>query len=475
MRAISFVDYGLTVFSAQGIRCDSGNPSCSQYTSTGWNSNKPPDQKHSRRAIRVYDSAQTLTYLVHTWDGTHRERQSLHFFCLFSAPELAGSLDSEFWQVRLPQATLYDHAVKHAVAAIGAAHEYQLRKQAARDNTRTKELHSFALRQCNKSIQDLIRPSKGRYQGLVRAMTASVLFACFENINRQRGQAVVHVQHCNKILAQLKALRKRLEAHSEGEAMPINFELLEPLIAHYGYQNDHYILAGQVEEDTTDLIEYDLDESGRPVFKTLGDARIMLTGAIARLSVEIVKLEDSKRTAKDVADVALTKSRYSDFLWRWDLSFGRFLNRPGKSLRSADLDGCRILRAHLLAGSTLADINFVQGEQGWGIFEARYKTIVQLLEEVSGTLPTRTVSLEAPQEPHLSATMGPVEPLYLVATRSLDITVAQRARVLLAKLPLNEGAQSKWRIDFMERILCACTGRPFVADSSERLSGVKIA
>lgn len=436
-----------------------------------WNSNKSSEHRYSRSTTRGYDSVQTFTYLVHTWEGTQRERQSLHFFCLFSAPEFAGSLDSEFWQVRLPQATLRDPAIMHAVAAIGAAHEYQLRKQAARDNAKTSELYSFALRQCNKSIRDLLRPSKSRYQGLVRLMTASVLFACFENINRQRGEAVVHVQHCHRILEQVKALRKKLHGNFDEEATPVDFEFLEPLIAHYGYQNDHFILAGQDADDKTDLIEYDLDQEGRPLFKSTGDARIMLTGAIARLGVEIVKLEDPLRTAHDIADVALTKSRYSDFLWRWHLSFERFLTRHRRSLDSVELDGCRVLRAHLLASTIMADIDFATGERGWEFFEDRYEAIVQILEEATENLPKPAVSLEAPQDAYLSATMRMLEPLYVVATRCPDLQTAQRARALLAKLPSNEGAQSKWRIEFIERILCACTGRPFIADSIEILGG----
>jgi hypothetical protein len=103
---------------------------------------------------------------------------------MISAPELSGFLDTKFWQQLLPQATYLDPAIRHAVAAIGASHEYALRKQASRFNAETDGLLPFALRQCNKAINYLLRPSYKCSQGdLMRALTACVLFASFESLS----------------------------------------------------------------------------------------------------------------------------------------------------------------------------------------------------------------------------------------------------------------------------------------------------
>ena len=135
----------LTEASARGVRCEPEDPGCQAFSSTTWSSNfyverRPAAKSRSASRERRHEVRPSITSLSVSWQGTLRERQSLHFFCIISAPELSGYLDTKFWQVLLLQATYSDAAIKHAVAALGASHEHRLRKRAMRNNSETNEL-----------------------------------------------------------------------------------------------------------------------------------------------------------------------------------------------------------------------------------------------------------------------------------------------------------------------------------------------
>lgn len=184
-----------------------------------------------------------------TWDGTLKERQSLHFFSIISAPELSGLLDCRFWQMMLLQAAQSDDAIKHAVAAIGASHEHQLRRQASRHNAETDSLQPFALRQCNKAITALVKPAKGADQhDLKRALTAAVLLACFESVAENREGAIPHVVHARRLLEQYKQRHSNKGPASTGAVFPIDVDVVEPLVTHYEVQ-----VGGYADEVSTPL------------------------------------------------------------------------------------------------------------------------------------------------------------------------------------------------------------------------------
>lgn len=165
---------------------------------------RPP----ARRSVADYRLSPPTALVSFDWQGTYQERQSLHFFSIVSAPELAGYADIPFWQEGLLQSTFMDDAVKHIVAAIGASHEWSLRKQASRSNTETDRLGVFALRQCNKSIECLVRPVKSNDEkALLRNLTAAVLFTCFESTNDDRQAALLHVMHARRLIEQSKTVR----------------------------------------------------------------------------------------------------------------------------------------------------------------------------------------------------------------------------------------------------------------------------
>ena len=400
------------------------------------------------------DASSSILTVDYSWEGTRRERQSLHFFSVISAPELSGLLDTQFWQRLVLQAAQSEDAIKHTVAAIGASHELQLRRQASRNNAETDGLQPFALRQCNKAIEDLIRPAENVSQcDIMRALTASVLFACFESLSVNRTGAIQHIVYSRRLLDQYKRNQDRCHHDVRSEAFPIHLDFIEPLVAHYEVQIDDFMYDNVAEGESNTPKLRDLLQ-----FNRIADARVSLERAIASLVVVCSSLERN-HTPNNIVAVDKVRAGYSTWLERWDREFSAFLARERQTLGKEGVDGCRLLKAHQIATSTLANVNYGKGEGVWSAFAPKFTVILELIAAILEDSPKRGVSSRPPQTQYFSTSMGMTEPLYCTASRCTDPVVAERARSLLMQLPLSEGVHSEWRISFIESTLCTVTGK----------------
>lgn len=448
---------------ARGVRCDPNNGGCQRSTSTEWRSNRSLVQKGQRTDLPDAKSAAASlrTMRMHlAWEGTSRERQSLHFFSIITAPELSGLLDARFWQLLILQATLADQAIFHAVAAIGAIHEHRHRKQTSQASAETNGLHLFALKQCNKAITKLVSSGKktARYDSM-RTVTASVLFACFESLSGNETGATTHVVHSKRLLRQHDIQRHAGARCKHLESFPVDMETIEPLVAHYEVR---FGSSTAERKGLTDTVNLD----GALIFTRLADARISLEKAISGLSQVIWDLESDHSPAA-VSVIAHERSRYSAWFQTWECAFTAFLAQESTRLDSETLNGCRLLKAHHLAASILAGADYTLGETAWARVSKEFSIIVELLDGILILLPKRPVTPDPPQTPYLTATMGMIEPLYLTATRCPDSGISGKAEVLLGKLPLSEGARSVWKTSIIETVLCTATGKHHLTPSDE--------
>ena len=136
------------------------------------------------------------------WSNDRQEQHSLQFFVQHSAPQLAGYFDSPFWQRMVLQAGRHEPAVRHAIAAIGALHEKLLAGSVSPDQSQDRKTQ-FALEQCNKSIQHLVKPPNPQTKPDLRLMlTTCVLFTCFEALQGHCEQAIIHATQGYTLLQQ---------------------------------------------------------------------------------------------------------------------------------------------------------------------------------------------------------------------------------------------------------------------------------
>ena len=286
----------------------------------------------------------------------------------------------------------------------------------------------------------------------MRALTACVLFASFESLSGNREGAIPHVVHSRHLIEQHK---KRYGCCGRGLEFPINLETIEPLVAHYETQIGNFVY-----EDDPNGMTNVFDVRAPLKFYSLADARISLEQAMANLGVIVWSLRE-QHSPEDLEVVASSKAEYATWLHRWEAGFKVLLAQESSTFDQDKLDGCRLLKAHHLAMSTLAHVDYTLGELGWAAFTPEYQAMVDLMSTIVDNLPKRGLSARAPHLPYLSSSMGMTEPLYCVASRCTDIAIAENARSLMKKLPLSEGVHSTWKISFIEKTLCAATGKPY--------------
>lgn len=137
-------------------------------------------------------------------------------------------------------------------------------------------------------------------------------------------------------------------------------------------------------------------------------------------------------------------------------------------MNTGTLDACRLLKSHHTAASVLASVAYGKGEGVWAPFVPEFRTVVVLMTEIIKNMPRKGPTYQVPQTPYFSATIGLTEPLFVTMLRCADKTIAGEARALLAKLPQNEGFHSTWRTNFIEKTLCAVTGKPFTENPPKK-------
>lgn len=286
----------------------------------------------------------------------------------------------------------------------------------------------------------------------MRALTAAVLFACYENMDGKRDAAVPHIVYARRLAKQCKDSKER-------STYPTAMISVEPLIAHYEVQLGDYF-GDAVPEGHLPGLDLLLPLK----FSTLVAARVPLEKAIAELTSVMYTLQKRHRPI-DITKVAARKANYADWLMRWDEAFTKLLAATRGEQDRETVNSCRILKAHQLAALILARLDYSSGESAWQAFDADFKAILDLLAEVLAAQPKKVTATSAPQTAYFSPGMGITEPLYCVATRCADMDIAGKAKSLLGRLPPNEGAYSAWRTSFIEAHLCGATGKRYEAPS----------
>lgn len=365
---------------------------------------------------------------------------------------MAGYLDFSFWSEVLLQATHDDPAIKHAVAAIGASHEHKLRQQAAKFNLETDGLHAFGLRQINKSIKALVQPAQGTPRGLIRALTASILFACFESLNDSRAAAVPHVVHASRILKQLKRRieTEGMEKMKPDSSYPISMDLIEPLVVQYESQLGVYY--GDSERGKE---EY-LDISQPIVIKSVPGARILLLQGIS-ITQDAFTRHGEDRTESGRLALKYAKQELAEWFRRWGTAFDLYLSKT--QVDSSMIRQLKLVKCHQMAGLVAASVDPTLGNKAWEPFTNDMKRAFRIIADLHATDPRRTVpSSQPPHAPYFSSTMGMTEPLYIIASRCADPETSAKATALLGRLPPSEGANSSWRISFLENLLQTISG-----------------
>ncbi|KAB8301225.1 hypothetical protein EYC80_003112 [Monilinia laxa] len=186
------------------VKCDEGRPGCRKCAATGRQCDgythytPSPNPKpsvissaiipKSSSSIRYQSSPIIPEYLSPSLSFNGQEQHSFHFFHTQTAPQLGGAFGSKFWNHFVLQACHREPAVRHAAIALGSLHEmFELDDKFISKVKDDTEENSFALRQSANV-----------------ALTACILFICFETLRGHRDSALAHIDGGVRILSELQ-------------------------------------------------------------------------------------------------------------------------------------------------------------------------------------------------------------------------------------------------------------------------------
>ena len=386
------------------VKCDSTNPECRQAVSDLWRSN---------------------TDVCWRWHGTWRERRGIQVFIGFAtAPEQAGLFESKFWHRTVLQACFYDPAVYAVGVAIGALHEHIVKR--ANDQDDSGGL-AFALRQCNKSIGVLTSSTNNTTQRDEKsgvALVTCVLFACFESMQGDRQQAIMHALQGRKLL-------KATESLAYPDKQLVDPRSVRPVMGRLETQAKSF--QGRAMERSDHLGEPPLPVISH--LSSLEHAHDTLHFAYTSLLCfcQDVHLDAPPYDmAVMMADKYLT---YAPWLKSWERAFVDFLFREAKNLSPNDMQRAKVLKANLIISTILATLDQGLGKRAWEQYESDFKAIIDLSASVLNTYTigfTPTLSNVTFRFPYLPFGLWVAEPLFITMSRCTNPELRRQAAGLLS-------------------------------------------
>lgn len=149
------------------IKCDEGYPSCNKCILRGY------------QCVYVASSRQRpqirFVYYTSEWQSNSfpEEKRAIEFFRLRTAQDLVSPFRTTFWSEQVILLAEHQPAVRHALVALGTAHEAFLCGQAP--------ISDFVLRHYNKAINTIMIGAKTNHsQTEEAALLTSIIFASLE-------------------------------------------------------------------------------------------------------------------------------------------------------------------------------------------------------------------------------------------------------------------------------------------------------
>lgn len=392
--------------------------------------------------------------------GDPDERRSFHHFRVWTAYDLSNFFHSNFWQCLVFQIGHSELAVKHALIAVGAAHETYLEKGVlgTKDN-------ALALQQYNKSIAHLRkRLSSPSRRGAEVTLICCVLFICYESLRGDYKSALTHL-HCG-----IHILNNRQD-------------LAETTIG----QRDVPYLDPQTDEK--ELIEHltRLEVSACTFMEgKIKSEKFSWTNSPDPLPRPFLSLTDARRSAEILLDLSLSlaisqhpqrcrPAVNSDLMLRrellikacdkWSFELDALLKSiPMATLPANDLQAVFTLIMHMKATQVIIRSSSQHGPDRFRPFEDEFKSILSIASWLisptssnppdcyfstlpapltsiftsastfSSTSPTSCVATHKP----ITSNIGIIAPLYYVSKNSIDPAIRRAALDLLAT-PRREG------------------------------------
>ncbi|KAI2829288.1 transcriptional regulator family: Fungal Specific TF [Aspergillus niger] len=202
------------------VKCDEQKPECYQCKRTGRKCDGYSESRPGNNHQPVVPSKPMMTvdHRMVLRPGTQKERHYLYFFSSQTARALSGVFESDLWMRHLPQLSECEPVVRHATAAVSAAHERALVLQRNPSSTADRRAANdrFIIFHYNEAIRHLRTYLVSQNPRIDLLVITCFLFVCLEMLNGNHKQSLDHLEAGLKIvqsvIGRLQPLGSKLNA-----------------------------------------------------------------------------------------------------------------------------------------------------------------------------------------------------------------------------------------------------------------------
>ncbi|KAF2170226.1 hypothetical protein M409DRAFT_51968 [Zasmidium cellare ATCC 36951] len=416
------------------VKCDETKPECNRCTKTGRKCDGYSELPFSRRDLHAASLSRSsnspspgssneigpLYTLVN--DRAFNDTLEKRYFQFFRSKTVASTnslIAANFWDRTVLQACHLEPAVKHAVLALSAWHQYS-------DHASELQHRDFADRQYQMALEkarDLV--SSANPADIDKVLTACVVFICFESVRGNFKDSQLHMDN-GRAIARQHANRLK-QGHRRQDLIEIQqtlFRLDLPAVCFSDKSSPyHYTMEDFLATQPT-LIPWE--------FQTIFEAR----DSLVDLSRWMLILGQEADVAFDAADIAAManihaeKEKCAQRLRLWYDFFERVAAKSDQSMQLLILN----LRQWYHGCQAIGKAELMGPETRWDKVQDHFEVIINVSEEI-----VRRLAAIGDSGASFSYDIGYIIVVFLTATRCRDPFLRRRGIQILRALPRQEG------------------------------------
>ncbi|WXC60149.1 hypothetical protein SNK03_006008 [Fusarium graminearum] len=426
------------------IKCDETRPACTKCIQSGWECDGYPSNAVSTMTLRrervptqtppiplLSITSYSIPFKV---PGSQRDRQLLHYFCVQGASEISGFLTSDFWSEIVLRESHQDSTLRQALVAMSSLHLDYITSDPVTSQVasiETLDNYGKAIRTVRKR---LAQPSPGTTKV---ALICCVIFYCCENT---LGNPDTAQQHLSNGLELLKSISRHSTQMEKAEMKGLK-TIFERLDMQASFFQDDRVPILSLPHWETHKTEYDALVP-KTSFSTLQEAHKSLIKLQSWLYSFINKNADVyKAGTESLSSVVLDEKAALVAAYNsWSYAVENF--QLAEAHDEHTKYGLRFLLVHSKICQMIVDSKFSVNDEIFGASpNPAAHEILDLVETLLDYTTKLNSSPSATQTPrrNFSLESGVVAPLFALALKCSDESVATRAAQMLSLSQRREG------------------------------------
>ncbi|KAE8391722.1 hypothetical protein BDV23DRAFT_152863 [Aspergillus alliaceus] len=368
-----------------------------------------------------------------------RERRYFTFFQSYTMPMVVGYFHSEAWEKIVLQLGQTEPAVCHAIAALGALHEFTEDNGMPNGELERKSCHRYsALDQYNRAISALYQRlgSNDPHFRLV-TLACCIVFIFFEFLQENYGAALTHLDNGLRILANPRGTTARSSIPRslyDQDASSLPEDALVRALARLDVQAAHFDSSSNPSLWPAEVHISEI-QSKHLELSNIHDAKEKLDPIINnifrfRTKCDIVLRDPSGDHFDLHVEYQNMRLNLSDHMAAFDRFTARFCPRTVKEHRGIDL-----IRLHHLIMTLLLDTMLSLSEMVYDKYLPQMTKCVYMCERIINNLQAEYGN----RPPTVLMDMGVILILSWLAIKCRDFKIRYRALDLLRTWPHREG------------------------------------